>query len=418
MEIDILNMLIPIISSNAKTVKKVTRAYQHLYPDKTTLPDIKDQITAVISKKTETELTDILADSFSPVMSYVKAGVSFQEFFTKRKLNPSSVISNFVLYKTCELLLDKWKEPDVFEKKLFGLMYHNVKKTKEPIVERSLSPTYNSMLSATPLLFGLGGSYELFAMLHDLFLRNDISFEDFGKISFSSKECREVSYEVAALLHTNHKQKEELLNLYERLLLNVKGFSSESSKQELQQGYFAVCIAVLVKLFIKFFKQKLQEAEKAVTAKPTVIVKEDTATKALLEKKQEALNKLQIKYDKQQQKLETLQEELDSVNDYVNFIEQAQSFIEKVQEEDGLRKPVIPEGKGVVLFGGHPNYQNKISQQYPWVQIVDPNKSKVDRNVLINARYILINWKHLPHQQFYAIMPIIRKYKKEIVYVW
>lgn len=419
MEVNILNILIPVIMTNSKTVKKVTRAYQHLYPDKKDLPDIKEQVMTVISKKNEAELADILSDSFSPMISQVKADIRFRDFITKKRINPVTVVSNFVLYKTCELLLGKWKNPDIFENKLLGLIYHNIKKTKQADIENTIVLAHEDIFMTMPLLFCLSGSYELFAMLHDIFMRNDISFEEFGRLQLSVKDCKEISYEIAALLDANDQQKDSLpIDSFDRLLVNVKDLTYKSDKQHFQQAYYVSCIATLTKLFIKFFKQKLQEAEKTKPVEPKIIVKEDTETKELLKKKQNDLNKLQIQYDKQKKKIESLQEELNSVSDYVNFIEQAQNFIEKVKEEDGIKKPAIPEGKGVILFGGHPNYQNKMVQQYPWIQVVDPTKSKIDRNILINARCILINWKHLSHQQFYAIMPVIRKYKKEIIYVW
>lgn len=419
MEVNILNILVPTVKANAKTVKKVSRAYQHMYPEKKELPDIKDQVMAVISEKNEKEILEVLSDSFSPVISYVKNGVRFRDFLAKRKLNPTTVISHFALYKVCELLLGQWQEPDILEKQLLGLMYHNAKKTKDSDLEKAITLSSENILMSMPLVFGLSGSYELFAMLHDIFLRNDVSFEEFGKIQLSTKDCKEIGYEVAALLDANDNQKEKLaVDSFDRLFVNVRNLNVNSTKEQIQQAYFASCVAILAKLFLKFLKQKLNETKKTEPTEPKVIIKEDIDTKKLLKKKQDDLNKLQLQYDKQQQKIEDLQKELESVNDYVVFIEQAQNFIEKVKTEDSNKKPVIPEGKGVVLFGGHPNYQNKISQQYPWVQIVDPTKSKIDRNILINARYILINWKHLSHQQFYAIMPVIRKYKKEIVYVW
>lgn len=405
-EVNVINLLLQTLGENPKAAKKITRAYKKEKGEDN--KDITDQARFLIAEKTEQELLSLFGDCFAPIVQKVKTGIRFQQAYADTKSPVSEVIPSFVLYKFFELLLNKWKEPDTYEKELFALIYHNVNKTKLKDFERTVFFKETSNIPCLSSL--LCGSEELYAYIHELLLHGNTSIEEIDKLKFTKKELDDVAYEMAVMFDVNYNHP-GTHRLKGRLSFDLTSFEECP-----EQSLYLIVVGCMCKVITKLMSQV--KALSSTAPQKEVIIKEDTESKKLAQKKQEQLNKLQLQYDKQQAKLETVTADYNSLKDYVSFLEQAQNFVEKKQEENPLAKPVIPwDKKNTILFGGHPNFQAKFVERYPWVRVISPD-DKFDINIVKNADLVLINWRHLSHSQFYAFMPVIREYKKEYVYVW
>lgn len=419
MEINLLDIIARVIQSNTKAVLKLERVYER---EKSSLDafakqqrlDINDsvnKIKVVILQKSEADILAVIGDIYASVKNNVKKGLRFKETVNPL-IKPTDIVKLFAIHKFFELLMNKWQDFDSYEKQLLALAYHDINKTRlrnfEPSFQMSMvkDVTKRSMISA------FCGSEQLYSYVYGLLLHSDMSMEEVEHVRLTAKDYKDISYEIAELIEANNVL--ESKNTVKTLDFNIKDiYCAESSLQ----ACVLVLIGIIVKVFAKMHRQQKEELE-AVKPEETVIVKEDLESKKRLVDKQNALNKLQLAYDRQQKKLDTVQEELRQMKEYVDIIEKIQELEEQQDETAPGAKPVIPYGKGIILFGGHPNYQKKMVEKYNWIRVVDPEDVRVDWNIVKNANLILINWKHLPHRQFYSLISVIREYKKEYQYVW
>lgn len=419
MEVNLLNIVILALQDNPRTVSKLEKIYEREKnsfdtPAKQLRLDITNpvnRIKIVILQKSEADILAAIGDIYTSVKNNVKKGLRFKKTvspFTK----PTDIIKLFAIHKFFELLMNKWQDFDLYEKQLLALAYHDINKTRlrdfEPSFQMSMvkDVTKRSMISA------FCGSEQLYAYVYGLLLHSDMSMEEVERVKLTAKDYKDISYEMAELIEANNVLMSE--PSVEKLDFNIKNiYGVENSFQ----ACVLMMIGTIVKVFAKICHQHKEEL-KTVKPKETVVVKEDLESKKKLTDKQNALNKLQLAYDKQQKKLETALEELQQMKEYVDIIEKIQQLEEQQNETNPGAKPVIPYGKGIILFGGHPNYQKKMVEKYNWIRTVDPEDVRVDWNMVKNASLILINWKHLPHRQFYSLISVIREYKKEYQYVW
>lgn len=419
MEVNLLNIVILALQDNPRAVSKLEKIYERERSSFDTLAkqlrlDITNpvnRIRIVILQKPEADILAAIGDIYTAVKNNVKKGLRFKETINPLT-KPTDIVKLFAIHKFFELLMNKWQDFDLYEKQLLALAYHDINKTRlrdfEPPFQMSMvkDVTKRSMISA------FCGSEQLYAYVYGLLLHSDMSMEEVERVKLTAKDYKDISYEMAELIEANNVLVSK--TSVEKLDFNIKNiYGVENSFQ----ACVLMMIGTIVKVFAKICHQHKEEL-KTVKPKETVIVKEDLESKKKLMDKQDALNKLQLAYDKQQKKLETALEELQQMKEYVDIIEKIQQLEEQQNETNPGAKPVIPYGKGIILFGGHPNYQKKMVEKYNWIRTVDPEDVRVDWNMVKNASLILINWKHLPHRQFYSLISIIREYKKEYQYVW
>ena len=138
----------------------------------------------------------------------------------------------------------------------------------------------------------------------------------------------------------------------------------------------------------------------------------------LAEQKQQQLNKAEVQIDRLEKEKEKLQDKVSELEDYIKEMNKAQDYVEKIQEEDPNAKPCIPLGDGVVLLGGHPRWQHKFAEKYPHVRMIEADITRLDLNIIKNAKHILMNVNHMSHKLFHMVIPTIRSMNKDLKYVW
>lgn len=419
MKVNMFNLLVTTLQSNPQVVKKFKRTFEkdkdryssflkecHLDPESPT-----DQLSAIIMNKSEKELLDIFGEQYPTIKNNVKKKIRFQNTIKGKGLRPQEVLRLFVLYKFFELLMGSWQEPDDYENKIMALIYHNENKTKLQNFKQSFELKALMNADKRNFISGFCGSSELYAFVHGLLLQSGLSIDTVEKVKLTERDCKDISYGIAELFEVN-KDYVPSEHLEGRLSI-----TETDLMDNYEHAFFTILIGTVIKVFTKLYQQKEEELKNVKPVEKVVVKEVDNQSQKLAEK-QKALNKLQVEYDRQQRKLETVTKHLKDITEYVNFLEQAREFEEKQQEEQPDAKPIIPWGDGVILFGGHPNYQANFAEKYPWVRIIKPDLTKLDRNMIKNAKTILINWKHLPHSQFYTLISVIREYNKEYQYVW
>lgn len=417
MEVNLLDIIISILSENQKAAGKLERCYDREKSEfdifaaekRLDITKLDNRIKAVIMKKEPFDILTVIGDCFTQVKNNVKKGLRFQET-VNNSMKPTDIVKAFAIYKFFELLLDKWQPFDDYEKYIAALAYHDINKTKLKDLEMSFGITMSQDASKRTMISAFCGSAQLYTYVYELLLHNNMSMEEVEKVKLSARDYKDIAYEIAELIEVNKQsdikeRQEDCLN-----------FNMVSEQSDLEKSCTLILIGVLVKVFSKLYLQKKQELDN-VKPEKEVIFKEDLESKKMLADKQRALNQLQLDYDKQKARLTTVTEELNSMKEYIDIVEKIQGIEEQQDDTENLRF-TVPYQKGVVLFGGHPNFQHKFAEKYSWVKIVDVEKVRIDRNLVKNASLILINWKHLSHRQFYKLISIIREHKKEYKYVW
>lgn len=418
MEVDLLDIIISTLQENPKVVEKLERCYDREKTDldifakdhKLNTCDIKDKIKAIIMYKNAADILSMVGDFYPRIKSDVKKGLRFQQTVGKN-VKPTNVVKMLAMYKFFELLLDKWQELDDYESLIVALAYHDINKTRLKNFEPDFQLTMISDINQRSMISAFCGSPQLYSYVYGLLLEDNLSMSLLEETKLSSKDYKDINYGIAELMQVNKLLKTTAVK-ETYLDINLTDIQGDS-----KQVFILILVGVLVKTFSKIYLQKQEELANTKPEKE-IIVKEDLESKRLLSEKQAALNKLQISHDKQKEKIKALSEELDNVKEYVGIIEKIQEMEETQSETAHSVKPTIPYGKGIVLFGGHPNYQRKFAEQYSWVKIIDTEDVHVDWNLVRNATLVLINWKHLSHRQFYKLISLVREHKIEYKYVW
>lgn len=416
MEVNLLDLAIAAIAANTKAITKFKRYYNRnkerldifAKDRRFDITKTEDMIKTIIFAEERTDILSVIGDCFTIEMNKIKKGVRYQQTL-KGNVNIYEVTKMFALYKFLELLTDNWQDYDDYENELVALVYHNVHKTKMKSIKPEDMYSFLPSVNKDDITKSMGNMLPFFSFIYDILLDSDIDHAKLHSGSLTTKEKNDIYQRIVEMIFTN----------------TTKVFVDETTglfnlgHQENKYYCDILCalsqVGAILKFFAKMYHKKEQELISA-QSKKEVIVKEDVTSKKLLKDKQDALNNLQIKYDKQQEKLATVSEELEQMKEYVEIVEKLQKM-EEDQNSDQQNDLIVPHGKGIVLFGGHPNYQRKFKERYNWVKVISAEEIHVDWNLVRNANLVLINWKHLTHRQFYKLISLIREHKKEYRYV-
>ena len=396
-------MLFTLESRHNKSPDQINKLHNKSpdkYSDVKKISDDEDvnKTFAVISVEPEEKLLDIFKDFFADISKPVQQKISLEEYVNDKTFTPLSLIETTVLYRFFQILTGTDQPLTNYESKVFALLQHRENHDFFKHPSELLVTFFLENMPKTNVFEAYSGSNELYAYIYDTLLDIGISPEEFDAQKLTNRDFTAMANRISEV---------------------IKEISWDGTKEE---GYEDVYILYMVGVIIRGFAKLLEKKDKLLKQKPTVeiktVVKEDTAARDLLEKKQQSLNSLQVEYDRLKNKYSNLQEELQKLKDFLKFQREAEAFEEKQTEKNPDNKPVIPYQDGIICFGGHPRWQAQFSAQYPHVRMIDEKSGKVDRRLVTNAKLVLINWKHISHGVAIPLMNIIRENKIPYQYVW
>lgn len=417
MKIDITKILIQALLKQKKIRTKITRLHNKS-PDKySSIKKIsEDEDTnktfAVISVESEDKLLDIFKDSFSDILRAIQQKIPFEEYKKDKTFVPSSLIETAALYRFFQILTNTDKPLTDYENEIFALLYHRENHSFLNKPMKNLATFIFENMPKTTVAEAYCGSNELYAYVYSTLLDIGISPEEFDAQKLGNRDFMALANRISETIKEN---RECIVNdTKERLQISWDGTKEEGHKD--------IYILYMAGLIIRGFAKLLEKKDKLLQQKPAVeiktVVQEDTAARNLVQKKQQALNSLQIEYDRLKNKYSNIQEELKELKAFLRFQREAEAFEEKQTEDNQDSKPVIPYQDGIICFGGHPRWQAQFAAQYPHVRMIDEKTGKVDRQLVTNAKLVLINWKHISHGVAIPLMDILRENKIPYQYVW
>ena len=417
MKVDITKVLIQALLKQKKIRAKITR-FHNKSPDKySSIKEISEdedinKTFAVVSVEPEDKLLDIFKDSFPDILRSIQQEISFEEYVKDKNFTPLSLIETATLYRFFQILTGTDKPLTYYESEIFALLYHRENHSFLEKPMRNLTTFIFENMPKTNITEAYCGSNELYAYVYSTLLDIGISPEEFDAQKFSNKDFTALANRISETIKENREC--IVNNIKERLRISWDGTKEE--------GYEDVYILYMVGLIIRGFAKILEKKNKLLQQKPVVeiktVIQEDTEARNLVQKKQQALNSLQIEYDRLKNKYSNIQEELKELKAFLRFQREAEAFEEKQTEKDFDSKPIIPYQEGIICFGGHPRWQAQFAAQYPHVRMIDEKSGKVDRQLVTNAKLILINWKHISHGVAMPLMDILRENKIPYQYVW
>lgn len=416
MEVSLLDLAITAITANTKAVTKLKRYYDRnkerldIFAKDKRLDITKTEgmIKTIILSEERINILSVIGDCFTIAINNIKKGIRYQQTL-KENVNIYEVTKMFALYKFLELLTDNWQDYDSYESELIALVYHNVHKTKMGNVKPEDMYNFLPNVNEDIIAKSMNNMVPFFSFVYDILLDSDIDHAKLFSGSLTAKEKNDIYQRIVEMIFTNTTK------VFVNKTTGLFSLGNKENKYSCDMLCALSQVGAILKFFAKMYHKKEQELISAQSRKE-IVIKEDIASKKLLKDKQDALNNLQIQYDKQQEKLAAVSEELEQIKEYVDIVEKLQKM-EEDQSSDQQNDLIVPHGKGIVLFGGHPNYQRKFKEKYSWVKVVPAEEVHVDWNLVRNANLVLINWKHLTHRQFYKLISLIREHKKEYRYV-
>lgn len=416
MEVNLLDLAVIAIAANTKAVTKLKRYYNRnkerlnvFAKDKRLdITKTEDMVKTIILSEERTDILSVIGDCFSVMINNIKKGVRYQQTLRKNT-NIYEITRMFALYKFLELLTDNWQDYDNYENELIALVYHNAHKTKMESIKPEDIYDFLPNVSKENIAKSMNNMLPFLSFVYDILLDSDINHTKLYNVSLTAREKNDIQQRIVEMIFTNTTK------VFVNETTGLFNLGNQENKYYCDILCTLLQVGTILKLFAKMYHKKEQELISSQNHKE-IIVKEDITSKKLLKDKQDALNSLQIQYDKQQEKLAAVSEELEQMKEYVDIVEKLQKM-EEEQSSDQQNDLIVPHGKGIVLFGGHPNYQRKFKERYNWVKVIPAEEIHVDWNLVRNANLVLINWKHLTHRQFYKLISLIREHKKEYRYV-
>ena len=140
---------------------------------------------------------------------------------------------------------------------------------------------------------------------------------------------------------------------------------------------------------------------------------------ALLQKKQDELNRMQIDFDREKKKSAEWKEKYHAAS---GNLQEMQKLIETISDKNTHVDSIESDEKyefpsNTVLFGGHPNWQRKFKLLYPDVKVYTADELGFSPDVIRNADLLLLNVTHMSHKQYYRVIQEVRRHHKKIEYI-
>ena len=409
MKVNLVNRLISAMTSNSKTLSKIKKIYnkdadkyQEIIKNVNINIGTEEglQLYSILLDNSEQQLFEIFKDLYPNIYKSVKDGIRFRNYMTNKNLRPSCVLDEFVVYKFFEYIMDSWQDPDYYENSLISLIYHNENRTHFKNSKPHFALLLGRSATTRDLINALCGCNELYAYMYDLFLHGGVPMELIEAVNISEKDYQDITMGLSELMQVNRNE-QTIFKDNGRLVVDTK-----IAGDNVAQLYECTAIGVLIKVFCKLYKQKNKEIEDIKKDKEVKIVyREDENSKKIAEQKQQALNNLQLRFEKLQREKEKLEEELQQYKEHIELLQRLEEDREKNkgQQTTCNNKTIIPFGEGVVLYGGSANYQKRFHDRYPHVRIIDHKTQKIDKQLIKNAKFVLMNVGCMSHPMYWAL---------------
>ena len=194
-------------------------------------------------------------------------------------------------------------------------------------------------------------------------------------------------------------------------------------RSEMDAFYIGMVVAKLARLYseareigIEYMDAADKYEEEVLQHRKDVLKMQDF--EKLVNTKQEQLNLLQMEQDKLKKYCEEQQKENEFLQKLLKNIDKdiPSDIIEVAQEDDMDSFVQYPDG--AILFGGHPNWQQKFADRHPSVKImsgVDPKSP--DNVVSASTPMVLLNSSYMSHSVFYKLRRMKQKWGFQFEYL-
>lgn len=256
---------------------------------------------------------------------------------------------------------------------------------------------------------------------------------------FTEKDANTLARNIADILKTFlsfdqlHQNRDELPSLDEFMKAQEDSFDdydrlmNEVNKLDLNYVRLLYAYSRIVKndrdelatMYIERIPEESSNKNIISKEEASRIQRESAEKDALLQKKQEELNRVQMDLDREKKRSsdwkEKYHEASGSLQEMQKLIEAISSKSTQVDNIESGEKYSFPTN--TVLFGGHPNWQRKFKLLYPDVKVYTADEMGFPPDVIRNADLLLLNVTHMAHKQYYRIIQEVRRHHKKIEYI-
>ena len=322
MKVDITKVLIQTLLKRKGIKTKINKLHNKApdkYSDVKKISDDEDvnKTFAVISVEPEEKLLDIFKDFFADISKPVQQKISLEEYVNDKTFTPLSLIETTVLYRFFQILTGTDQPLTNYESKVFALLQHRENHDFFKHPSELLVTFFLENMPKTNVFEAYSGSNELYAYIYDTLLDIGISPEEFDAQKLTNRDFTAMANRISEVIKENG----------DCIINNMEGRLKISWDGTKEEGYEDVYILYMVGVIIRGFAKLLEKKDKLLKQKPTVeiktVVKEDTEARNLVQKKQQALNSLQIEYDRLKNKYSNIQEELKELKAFLRFQERS-----------------------------------------------------------------------------------------------
>lgn len=247
--------------------------------------------------------------------------------------------------------------------------------------------------------------YGVFQTLWDFAQLDNVPMSSYEKELFSRQEITDIFNVLTLHVAQSHINAEDVNNLYIMALM-IRSFSRLYNEAVSIIDEYAGIVRES-----ETFKDLQREVN-------SLSFKTEEQAKIICNK-QDALNNLQLELDKAKKQSADLEAQLTAAKERNAVLESLLNEEETAQADTNQLTPEqIQKAKNInaVLFGGPPNWQATIKENFPNVTCIPIDNLSFDLKIVDKAQMVIFKTDYLSHAQWYRIVSRAKAKKKPIVY--
>ncbi len=126
-----------------------------------------------------------------------------------------------------------------------------------------------------------------------------------------------------------------------------------------------------------------------------------------------------------QAKIRQLEKQIENMEDYTKEVHALRNYVYREEQSDGLEEKTpeletilaFIQGKKMMVFGGHPNWQKKLKELLPSVEFLDADEKNRDISKTQRADAVFINISVFTHAFYKKIMKELSKSEVPLIFL-
>ena len=170
---------------------------------------------------------------------------------------------------------------------------------------------------------------------------------------------------------------------------------------------------------------EMKAKESRIFLQEKVQIQKQAQWQRSFEEQQKELEGLKQELRKAQVTIRHLEQHIDNMDDFSQEVHALRNYVyseEQANDQDEIAPSLLTmtnfiQSKRIIIFGGHPNWRQKLKEVLPPVEFIDIDELNRDLSKIQRSETIFINTSVFTHAFYRKIMKEVGKYKTPLFYL-